>query len=58
VFLTQKEFFGNSPEYINWVLEALELQGKISPNKRKPNQEGLITVGIMPLLVIFQLIAL
>jgi CRISPR-associated protein Csc3 len=41
VFLTQKEFFGNNPEYINWVLEALELQGKISPEQTQAQSGGV-----------------
>jgi len=41
VFLTQKEFFGSSPDYINWVLEALELQGKISPEQTQAQSGGV-----------------
>lgn len=41
VFLTQKEFFENSPEYINWVLAALELQGKISPEQTQAQSGGV-----------------
>lgn len=41
VFLTQKEFFGNSPEYINWVLESLELQGTISPEQTQAQSGGV-----------------
>lgn len=44
LILTQREFFSNSPEYISWVLEALELQGKIVP-KQTQVQAGGVNYG-------------
>lgn len=41
VFLTQKEFFGNSPEYITWILKALNLQDKISPEQTQVQSGGV-----------------
>jgi CRISPR-associated protein Csc3 len=41
IFLTQKEFFGNSPEYITWMLNTLEIQDKISPEETQVQSGGV-----------------
>lgn len=42
IFLTQKEFFGNSPEYITWMLNTLEIQdNKISPEETQVQSGGV-----------------
>lgn len=41
IFLVQKEFFGESPEYINWMLNILELKGKISPEQTQFQSGGV-----------------
>jgi CRISPR-associated protein Csc3 len=41
IVLTQKEFFGNSPEYIDWILAALDLQGKLSPEQTQAQAGGV-----------------
>ncbi|MBE9041410.1 type I-D CRISPR-associated protein Cas10d/Csc3 [Oscillatoriales cyanobacterium LEGE 11467] len=39
--IIQKEFFSNSPEYIEWVLETLNLQAQISPEKTQVQAGGV-----------------
>ncbi|MBD2441327.1 type I-D CRISPR-associated protein Cas10d/Csc3 [Nostoc sp. FACHB-110] len=41
IFLTQKEFFGDSPEYINWILNKLEVQEKISAEQTQLQSGGV-----------------
>jgi CRISPR-associated protein Csc3 len=41
IFLTQKEFFDNSIEYINWILNKLGLQDKISPEQTQVQSGGV-----------------
>lgn len=41
IFLTQKEFFGNSPEYITWILNTLGIQDKISPEQTQVQSGGV-----------------
>lgn len=41
IFLTQKEFFDNSEAYINWILNKLELQDKISPEQTQIQAGGV-----------------
>jgi CRISPR-associated protein Csc3 len=41
IFLTQKEFFDNSIEYINWILNKLGLQDKISPEQTQLQSGGV-----------------
>lgn len=41
IFLTQKEFFGDSPEYITWMLNKLGLQNKISPEQTQIQSGGV-----------------
>ncbi len=41
IFLTQKEFFPDSWEYINWMLNTLELQGKITPEQTQVQAGGV-----------------
>ncbi|MDH6067578.1 type I-D CRISPR-associated protein Cas10d/Csc3 [Chrysosporum ovalisporum APH033B] len=41
IFFIQKEFFGNSPEYINWILNKLNLQDKISPEQTQIQAGGV-----------------
>ncbi len=41
IFITQKEFFSNSPEYITWILNTLELQDKISPEQTQVQAGGV-----------------
>lgn len=41
IFLLQKEFFGESPEFINWMLNTLELNGKISPEQTQFQSGGV-----------------
>ncbi len=41
IFLTQKEFFGEYPEYITWMLNALELPDKISPEQTQVQSGGV-----------------
>ncbi|MBA3920504.1 MAG: type I-D CRISPR-associated protein Cas10d/Csc3, partial [Nostocaceae cyanobacterium] len=41
IFLIQKEFFFDSPKYINWMLNALEIQDKISPEETQIQSGGV-----------------
>ncbi|HEY9801270.1 MAG TPA: type I-D CRISPR-associated protein Cas10d/Csc3 [Leptolyngbyaceae cyanobacterium] len=41
IFFAQKEFFGNSSEYINWVLNQLGVQDKISPEQTQLESGGV-----------------
>ncbi|MBW4666114.1 MAG: type I-D CRISPR-associated protein Cas10d/Csc3 [Cyanomargarita calcarea GSE-NOS-MK-12-04C] len=41
IFLTEKEFFGDSIEYINWILNKLGLQDKISPEQTQVQSGGV-----------------
>ncbi|GAA6620242.1 type I-D CRISPR-associated protein Cas10d/Csc3 [Scytonema sp. NUACC26] len=41
IFLTQKEFFGESPEYINWMLNTLGISNKISPEQTQVQAGGV-----------------
>ncbi|AKG21544.1 type I-D CRISPR-associated protein Cas10d/Csc3 [Calothrix sp. 336/3] len=41
IFLTQKEFFSNSTEYINWMLSTLKIQDKISPEQTQLQAGGV-----------------
>jgi CRISPR-associated protein Csc3 len=41
IFITQKEFFGDSTEYINWMLNKLGIQGKISPEETQIQSGGV-----------------
>lgn len=41
IFMTQKEFFGDSIEYINWILNKLGLQDKISPDQTQVQSGGV-----------------
>ncbi|GAB1539695.1 hypothetical protein NUACC21_23620 [Scytonema sp. NUACC21] len=41
IFLTQKEFFGESPEYINWMLNTLGISDKISPEQTQVQSGGV-----------------
>jgi CRISPR-associated protein Csc3 len=41
IFLTQKEFFGTSPEYITWMLNTLKIQDKISPEETQVQSGGV-----------------
>lgn len=41
IFLTQKEFFGNSPEYINWMLDTLGIVDKISAEQTQLQAGGV-----------------
>ncbi|AFY31721.1 type I-D CRISPR-associated protein Cas10d/Csc3 [Calothrix sp. PCC 7507] len=41
IFLTQKEFFGDSSEYINWILNKLGIQDKISPEQTQIQSGGV-----------------
>ncbi|MDF5706693.1 MAG: type I-D CRISPR-associated protein Cas10d/Csc3 [Nostoc sp. S4] len=41
IFLAEKEFFGDSPEYINWILNQLGIQNKISPEQTQIQSGGV-----------------
>ncbi|MEC4813668.1 MAG: type I-D CRISPR-associated protein Cas10d/Csc3 [Scytonema sp. PMC 1069.18] len=41
IFLTQKEFFDDSVEYINWVIHKLGVQDKISPEQTQVQSGGV-----------------
>lgn len=41
IFLAEKEFFGDSPEYINWILNKLGIQDKISPEQTQVQSGGV-----------------
>ncbi|MBH8564955.1 type I-D CRISPR-associated protein Cas10d/Csc3 [Nostoc sp. CENA67] len=41
IFLTQKEFFPDSAEYINWMLNKLGVQEKISPEQTQVQAGGV-----------------
>lgn len=41
LMLTQKEFFGNCSEYMDWVLAALALQDKIAPEQTQAQSGGV-----------------
>jgi CRISPR-associated protein Csc3 len=41
IVLTQKEFFGDSQEYINWMLNKLGIQDKISPEQTQVQSGGV-----------------
>ncbi|MBF2066226.1 MAG: type I-D CRISPR-associated protein Cas10d/Csc3 [Calothrix sp. C42_A2020_038] len=41
IVLVQKKFFRKSPEYINWMLNTLELNGKISPEQTQLQSGGV-----------------
>ncbi|MFM9156973.1 MAG: type I-D CRISPR-associated protein Cas10d/Csc3, partial [Dolichospermum sp.] len=41
VILAQKEFFANSLEYINWILNTLELTSEISPEITQKQAGGV-----------------
>ncbi|MEH1922508.1 type I-D CRISPR-associated protein Cas10d/Csc3 [Nostoc sp.] len=41
IFLTQKEFFGDSTEYINWILNKLGIQDKILPEQTQIQSGGV-----------------
>jgi CRISPR-associated protein Csc3 len=41
IFLIQKEFFGDSNEYINWILNKLAIQDKISPEQTQLQSGGV-----------------
>ncbi len=41
IILLQKEFFNNSPEYIDWMLNKLGLQDKISPEQTQIQSGGV-----------------
>ena len=41
IFFTQKEFFGDSPEYINWIIHKLGIQDKISPDQTQVESGGV-----------------
>ncbi|MBD2247609.1 type I-D CRISPR-associated protein Cas10d/Csc3 [Nostoc sp. FACHB-888] len=41
IFLTQKEFFGDCNEYINWILNKLEVQDKISAEQTQLQSGGV-----------------
>ncbi|MGJ5672438.1 MAG: type I-D CRISPR-associated protein Cas10d/Csc3 [Nostochopsis sp.] len=41
IFLAEKEFFGDSPEYINWILNKLGVQDKISPEQTQIQSGGV-----------------
>jgi len=41
IFLAQKEFFGNSPDFITWVLEALGIQTVITPEQTQLQSGGV-----------------
>ncbi|WP_088240873.1 type I-D CRISPR-associated protein Cas10d/Csc3 [Calothrix rhizosoleniae] len=41
IFLIQKEFFGNSPEYISWMLNTLDIFAQISPEKTQFQAGGV-----------------
>ncbi|WP_013334249.1 type I-D CRISPR-associated protein Cas10d/Csc3 [Gloeothece verrucosa] len=41
IILAQREFFNNVPEYISWMLEALELSSKITPEQTQEQSGGV-----------------
>ncbi len=41
IFLTQKEFFGESREYINWMLNTLDISNKISTEQTQVQAGGV-----------------
>ncbi len=41
ILLTQKEFFGDSPDYINWIINKLGIQDKISPEQTQVQSGGV-----------------
>lgn len=41
IFLAEKEFFGDSPEYINWILNKLGIQDKVSPEQTQVKSGGV-----------------
>jgi CRISPR-associated protein Csc3 len=41
IFLIQKEFFGDSTEYINWIIDKLGIQDKISPEQTQVQSGGV-----------------
>ncbi|MBR8833507.1 MAG: type I-D CRISPR-associated protein Cas10d/Csc3 [Stigonema ocellatum SAG 48.90 = DSM 106950] len=41
IFFTQKEFFGDSPEYIDWMINKLGIQDKISPEQAQVESGGV-----------------
>ncbi|MEH2129704.1 MAG: type I-D CRISPR-associated protein Cas10d/Csc3 [Nostoc sp.] len=41
IFITQKEFFADSTEYINWILNKLGIQDKISPEQTQIQSGGV-----------------
>ncbi len=41
IIIVQREFFDNCPEFINLILEALQLQDKITPEKTQKQSGGV-----------------
>mgnify|MGYP001800188487 FL=1 len=41
IFLAQKEFFGNNPDFIAWVLEALDVESTITPEQTQVQSGGV-----------------
>ncbi|MEL7038569.1 MAG: type I-D CRISPR-associated protein Cas10d/Csc3 [Cyanobacteria bacterium J06592_8] len=41
IILIQREFFENSPEFITWILEALQLQNQIKPEQTQEQSGGV-----------------
>jgi CRISPR-associated protein Csc3 len=41
IFLAQKEFFGNRPEFIPWILETLGIQAAITPEQTQLQSGGV-----------------
>jgi CRISPR-associated protein Csc3 len=41
LILIQREFFGNRPEFITWILEKLEIQDDITPEQTQQNVGGV-----------------
>lgn len=41
IFLAQKEFFGNRPEFITWMLETLGIQSVITPEQTQLQSGGV-----------------
>ncbi|BAY29769.1 CRISPR-associated protein Csc3 [Nostoc carneum NIES-2107] len=41
IFLAEKEFFGNSPAYISWMLNKLGVQDKITPEQTQIQSGGV-----------------
>ncbi|UBF30154.1 type I-D CRISPR-associated protein Cas10d/Csc3 (plasmid) [Kovacikia minuta CCNUW1] len=41
IFLAQKEFFGNRPEFIPWMLETLGIQSAITPEQTQLQSGGV-----------------